>query len=36
MLIFCVDIVVSFFVGYFDDAGALVLAPKRVAWNYLT
>lgn len=34
MLLFCVDIIVSFFVGYFDEAGGLVQDSKRVTLNY--
>jgi hypothetical protein len=34
MIIFCIDIVVSFFVGYFDETGALVVDSRRVALKY--
>jgi len=34
MFLFCVDIIVSFFVGYFDDSGALVTDLSKVALNY--
>ena len=36
MGVFVADMLVSFFVGYFDGAGALVADPRRVAWNYFT
>jgi hypothetical protein len=34
MVIFLADIVVSFFVGYFDENGALIMDLRRVANNY--
>jgi hypothetical protein len=36
VLFFCIDIVVSFFVGYFDDTGALVTDLRRSALTYAT
>lgn len=32
--IFCVDILISFFLGYYDEAGLLVMDNIPVAWNY--
>jgi hypothetical protein len=32
--VFCLDILISFFVGYYDEAGLLVMFNKAVAWYY--
>lgn len=32
--VFCIDILVSFFVGFFDASGVLVMGHRAVAWQY--
>lgn len=34
LVIFCADIVVSFFVGYHDKNGVLVMNHKRIVKDY--
>jgi hypothetical protein len=34
LCVFCVDIIISFFVGYYDEAGLLVMEHIPVAYNY--
>jgi hypothetical protein len=36
LALFCVDICVSFFVGYYDADGILVMRRGAVAWHYIT
>ncbi len=33
--VFCMDILVSFFVGYYDESGLLVMNRAHVALHYL-
>jgi hypothetical protein len=35
LAVFLADIVVSFFVGYYDESGLLVLDNRRVSTHYL-
>lgn len=35
LTIFCLDILVSFFVGYYDESGLLVMDNAAVALHYL-